>query len=812
MDFVNLDRFFAPLKNDADATVDWGASWGRKYGGWMDWEELLKRRRVALLAEALSGKTQELEHCAKLLRQEGKRAFFVRIEDLADDSFEGALAEAEITAFQKWQTEELTDAWFFLDSVDEARLNGKKLTLALRRFSKELKLANLSRAHVVVSCRASDWKGRADREAIEQELPFPAPTREASEATDPDEVLLAPIFNRSEKTRHNPGKPPEPHPAELLVVQLVPLTNDQKCRLATAAGVADVQAFLKAVNISGLDAMTERPGDLIDLVGYWKYHGAFGTLVEMTEEGIKRKLGEENTSRPDAGVLTFDRARQGAERLAAALVLAKTFTVKAPGQEPDPSLAPGALESNDVLSDWSQDEINALLRRGLFAPATYGRVRFHHRSSQEYLAARWLQRLIGSNCPLEEVRRLLFVDLYGVRTVAPALRAVAAWLSLWQPSIRDEIVRREPVSLITHGDPKSLPLEVREALLGNYAALDSKGHLNAEMIDYRAAWMFSDPALGEAVRCAWNANPRREFRLELLRFIEEGPIRSCADLARSTALDAAQSQYARIVAARAMSACEDTSGLETLARQVRDEPDRLNARLAPELALVLFPDYLTASDLVELIDRSEPARPLQAEGFSRHLLALHTRAPNRAAQKQLAFGVAELCLSGPDFDEDTEVSRRHVELSNGLAELALAELAARRDGDIEPGLVQLLMATERTQGVHDDAEALSQLAQRVRRDQTLNRELMWADARIGRSGKPRETLPTRVWQISPYTGPALWSTDISDVEWLAKDCRTRPDEHERQIAFSAIFQALHHSSLLLERRSLLDELAPLTPF
>jgi len=806
MDFVDLDRLFAPIKKDANVTLEWGPYWGRKYGGWLNWQELLKRRRVALLAEALSGKTQELQHRAKVLQDQGKHAFFVRIEDIADDSFAGALNEVEVASFLQWKAEGQSDAWFFLDSVDEARLNSKHLANALNKFAKELQLANLGRAHVVVSCRASDWKGKADRDALENQLPYPKELDPTTASEDQDDALLAPIFDPTERTHHTPERPPEPHPAELLVVQLAPLTAEQKGRFAMAAGVTESRTFLEAVNASGLDAMAERPGDLIDLLGYWKEHSAFGTLAQMTEEGIKRKLREEDAYRSDAGTITFDRTREGAERLAAALVLGKTFTIKAPAQEADPTLAAGALDASELLPDWRQDEINALLRRGLFAPATYGRVRFHHRSSQEYLAACWLQRLLNGNCPFDEVKRLLFVEPYGVPTVRPALRALAAWLSLWQPSIRDEIVRREPVSLIAHGDPKSLPLEVREALLINYATLDSEGHISAEIIDYRAAWMFSNPALGNALRQAWHINQRGYFRLRALQFIEEGPIPSCADLAQSVALDESQSQSSRIVAARALSACGDTCGLEMLANQVRAAPDRFSAKLAPGLALILFPKNLSVSDLLDLISRSEPARPFQSEGFARHLAELHSRAQNREAQRQLAFGIADLCLAKPHVDEDAEISRRHVELSQGLAGLALAELGSRLDGDVEAGLLRLLMATERVRDA-DQSESMTQLRVRVRRDKALNRQLMWADAEVDSKGDPRETRPTRYWQIGPFTGGALWSVDISDIEWLAEDCRTKLEDHARQIAFSAIFHSLCQAGQLVDRHDMLEKLA-----
>jgi hypothetical protein len=135
--------------------------------------------------------------------------------------------------------------------------------------------------------------------------------------------------------------------------------------------------------------------------------------------------------------------------LAAALTFGKSFTLRAPNHDPDPSLAAGALDATLILNDWSAAKCNALLRRGVFAPATYGRIRFHHRSTQEYLTAKWLHSLLAAKCPRSEIWQLLFADRYGVQTVVPSLRLAAAWLSIWHPDILDEIIRREPSVLLT---------------------------------------------------------------------------------------------------------------------------------------------------------------------------------------------------------------------------------------------------------------------------------------------------------------------------------------------------------------------------
>lgn len=806
MKFVDLNRLFVPLKPDTAAPLEWDPHWGRKYGGWLDWQGALAHRRVVLLAEALSGKTKELQHRVEVLKGEGKLAFFVRIEDLADDRFESALNDEENAAFQSWKSAASGDAWFFLDSVDEARLNGKKLATALRSCRTSLKVGNLHRAYIIVSCRVSDWRGNADRESLQKELPYPQPAQPDSATTGPDEILLSPVFDTN-RTAVSTKPQARSDTSDLLVLQLAPLSGVQQEQMAAAAAVPNVQEFLQAIRRSGLEMMSERPGDLVDLIGYWLEHDGFGSLERMTEEGVKRKLREEDAYRPDAGTLSLDRARQGAERLAAALVLGKTFTIKAPGQESDPALAQGALDPHDVLPEWNQEGINTLLRRGLFAPGTYGRVRFHHRSTQEYLAASWLRSLEASNCPITEIHRLLFVEPYGVPTVVPALRAVAAWLSLWLPSVRDEVVRREPASLIAHGDPKSLPLVIREKLLGAYAALDAKGNLSGDRIDYRAAWMFSEPALASAVRRAWKANTRSEFRMHLLQFIEEGSITQCVDLARETALDMSANQWHRLVATRVLIACNDAHGLKALARSVRAAPDRLSARLAPQLAVLLYPAHLSDDDLLDLVERSEPAAPYQTEGFSYQLATLHALAPTREAQRKFAGDIATLTMKPPHIDADLRISGRHAELGKGLAQLAKAELDKRAPGDVDADLVSLLMAVERVGGAHGDEGELEAIAARVRQDKVLNRVLIWANARTDRKGSAVETLPVRIWQVGFHAEHPLWRTDASDLQWLREDARQMPEEYERRIAFSAVLSAMHAAAPDEVEGDTLDQLA-----
>jgi hypothetical protein len=103
-----------------------------------DWAKLLERSRVVILAEAGTGKTHELLEAARRLRKQGKSAFFCRLEDLAVLPLAEALEEGNIAEFDSWSAGQ-ESGFFFLDSVDEARLKDSRyFERALRSLARSL--------------------------------------------------------------------------------------------------------------------------------------------------------------------------------------------------------------------------------------------------------------------------------------------------------------------------------------------------------------------------------------------------------------------------------------------------------------------------------------------------------------------------------------------------------------------------------------------------------------------------------------------------------------------------------------------------
>lgn len=788
--FVELDRCFVPTSKDQEPSLDVGRIWGRKISGWLNWSDLYKYRRIVLLAEASSGKTAEFRNQVDRLSADGKFAFFTRIEELADQGIIATLEPPAAKLFQKWRSTG-GKAFFFLDSVDEARLNRKNFETALKRFAADLE-DGIERAHVFISCRVTDWKGSEDRSHIGRLLPAP----EAAQNIESDEdvnPLLDPIFKKKEHQVSEDNKTKQ-QLNELLVVHLVPLDTEQCKMLARAFAVADPDTFVKAIQQNGLDAYSERPGDLLDLADYWNSHRCFGTFAEMVEHSINRKLSEKDPFRPDNDTLSQQKARQGAERLAAALTLGKSFTLRAPGYDPDPSLAVGAIDPADVLNDWTAAERNALLRRGVFAPSTYGRVRFHHRSTQEYLGASWFNRLLHTNCPQVEVWDRFFAERYGVETVVPSLRPVAAWLSLWQPDFRDEVIRREPLVLLRHGDPGSVPLDAKKRLLATFATKQASADIADDSLDHRALWMFADQSLAEAVRAAWTANTKLDFRMDLLRLVREGAIIACVDLAKGVVFDESARGYYRVVAAQALAACKDESCLATLAAQLAKTPEQFDAYLAAHFAVSLFPRHLSIPQLISVIEKSQPPEKGTVEGFAYNIVEFYRLCPDKVARSDLAARLAELCLKPPFSQAFERVSRQFSDLAKHLEPIAIEEALESDADDAPEHLIRLLMVVERAgrrSGIDEQKVSLSQIVQSRTK---LRRALFWADAAEARANAKDDEKPIRFWQVFFY-GETLWKLGPADLPWLYEDLNVRCVD-DRRIALSAIFQFLQQEGRL----------------
>lgn len=84
------------------------------------------------------------------------------------------------------------EAWFFLDSVDEAQLGTPRaLEDAVRIFGAKIHAA-LERAHIFITSREDAWRALPDQTLIEQYLPYgePAPAKKKGDTDEDGDFML----------------------------------------------------------------------------------------------------------------------------------------------------------------------------------------------------------------------------------------------------------------------------------------------------------------------------------------------------------------------------------------------------------------------------------------------------------------------------------------------------------------------------------------------------------------------------------------------------------------------------------------------
>ena len=616
--FIDLQRRFHELTDSELEETELLVSWsGYEFGPDIGWSEVLQYARVILLAEAGSGKTAEMREQTNRLTGEGRFAFFIPLESLGGDSNVDILdilsvaEEGQDERFKQWKTDGRKPAWFFLDAVDELKLTAGKLDRALSRLSRAMD-GHLAHTRIIISCRPSDWRSGSDLNTVQHRLPVPEVRRDSS-VQPPEEVFMEALrHERGGQSHVAPEEDEIPNQGMVRTVAMLPM-NDRQIKVFTEwRGMRDPAAFLTEIARQDAWIFARRPLDLNDLIEIWSSSGRLGTRAEQHEANITAKL-KDDPERPDRGVLADTKARLGAERLALALALTRTRTIRSPDQALDRRRADGVLDAAAILPDWTPAERQTLLRRALFDPATYGRVRVHHRSVQEYLAAQRLRGLHEKGMSIKALFRLLFAERYGVEVVLPSMSEIAAWLALRIDAVRKELIKREPETLVSLGDPGSIDLATRRVLLRAFVSAYGRGGWCGLNIPFTEVRRLAHPELATVIRECWANGPANaEVRDLLLNLIRLGPVKACADLAHGVALDTAASDYHRITATRALLACGWDDGVRDIAGAMLAEPMSWPDRLVQGIAPDLFPAIITVEELVKLMERTR--EPKQTGG------------------------------------------------------------------------------------------------------------------------------------------------------------------------------------------------------
>lgn len=785
MTYIELDRRFESFSEADEEDSGNMSDFISDDRGQMRWSALLENRFIAVLGEAGTGKTTEFRQQVQRLRQAGQRAFFIAMEDLADRRVE-VDQEQQI---EEWKST-ADDAHFFLDSVDEARLgHPSALRRALDQLARILGPAG-RRASVLVSCRVSDWQYFIDPATLKEKLTAFVPIGDPeSGAGDVVHDIDSSMFLVDEGAT-NPLADFQGHPeADLKIVKMSPLDTPRIIRLAAAWEINDPDHFLEALVQHGFEAFARRPRDLEWLARYWREHHEFGDLSDMVELNVRQKLLEQNPTRVALGQeISPQRARVGVEALAAALLLCEQPMIALPNPEMDRGLPPRAIWPGEVLRDWTDREVQALLTRAIFDPATYGRVRFHDPSVADYLAARWMADIVKKGQRLSKVRDLVLGEFFGEPTPIASKKQILGWLAGMVPKIRSEAIAFAPDVALYCGDSKRIPPD--ERLLALKALAEST------RISGRTDWIVYDsdvrrilsPEMGPAIAelLGTEADNPETSRL-LLRMVILGGYAEAAESALRIALDESHVDSKRTLAAEAV--VRAGSHMQVLElRRYALETDGVSNGLLAGFCDALFPDVIDVDECIEIARCGTPEEVgLDSEigtglGWTFSHEIIEKCPPDRIAP--LLSALVDMAAELPIWNVRGEdlISERYAWTLNPIAQALrrLLEVSEESDyptGTITTALILLDKCRNRSEFFISSLEGLSQ---ELSAHLSIHRLVYWSIVRE-RLRRPQRSAWSR-WLMSNE----ILDLTLEDLSWLLEDTRNLADDNELRAAFETL--------------------------
>lgn len=632
------------------------------------WNDLLQSKRVLLISEAGAGKTYECRTQVECLRDKGEYAFFVELASLSLNDLRSSLDYDEEKDLDAWLSSQSDIATFFLDSIDELKLSRGSFELALKRLQKGIG-NQLHRVRIVITTRPIPF----DEQLVRRILPVPA----APEAESKEEIFAKTAMNDHRTSQIENKKNKEV--SDWRTSALMPLSDEQIVKFVTGQGIDNPTDLMDDLRKRNAQEFARRPQDLIELCADWREYKRIRTHHDQVGANVRIKL-QARDDRPEPAELSVDKAVDGASRLALAMLVTRRWTIRHNAASDDAEQE-AALNPKVILSDWNSDERKALLERALFGFASYGRVRFHHRSVLEYLAAERLKTLLRAHkITFRALKRLLFAQTKGKTIVRPSMRPVAGWMALSENKIFEMLRDNEPAVLLNEGDPESLTPTQRIQALRAYVERYGVGGWRGLRVPHIQVHRFASPELAEEITRCWRIGVENlEVREMLLSIIEAGGIADCADIAREVSLNAEASYTERMNAIDVLITVGDPL-LKDIASGITVGGELWPDELVRGAIVRLFPHNLSIKQLSQILSWLEESKH-GIGGFSWQLPHLIPNSElGTLGLEELREELVKLLSTGLRWDEEWNpfiCDKPH--LSGALAATCVRGIAIKAD-------------------------------------------------------------------------------------------------------------------------------------
>jgi hypothetical protein len=752
--------------------------------GLLYWQDLLAKKRVVILAEAGSGKTEELKEQARLQTVAGKFSVYATVQDVGRDGLAPALKSCDQNRLSTWQQSN-EPGWFFIDSIDEAKLERIQLETALRKLANSINGAQ-GRAHIVLSGRHTDWEPERDAQRLNEELPIPQ--ENPAEQSPSLRTLIRRVLDHEEK--------PAPLIAETpLIVVMAPLNTDQVRAYGAAKGIQEIDQLMAEIDAKHLEKFVCRPLDLDWIVQSWQTHQQVGSFTQMIKASLEARSKETKPSRDRRSSLNFDLAMRGLERIGAALVFGRKTAITIPDEDAGAGNNQAAIKLESVLPDWSGAHRQEILVLPAFDPATFGQARLHNDNDGEvraYLAARWLHRLSQSNLSQRELHGLLFSQTYGIKLVRPSMRETAAWLSLWDTSVASEVIRREPFVLFTGGDPAGLCASTRKELLMALTKRICQGQ-KTPWLDHRSLTRFAQPDIAQTLQTIWETGKENaDIRHLVLNLIELGALKACADLAKTAAFGQYGDINTSVFAGRALIAAGDDTQRRAYADYIKQGCTSIPSSVVGCAVEDLFPKFIDVADLLAILAVID-FKDKQGGGFGLDYKGarLVKKLKDPGELTKLTNGLLQQLEVAP-IDENADRSPKECAYAATLVTAAQRWLD-QADQSVAPDAVidaLLYVGKQNFDGCRGQDKEWRVAFEQLHQTSARRQAAFWRAA--GKLGSDKKLRGNPLVSLSAMSNLG-WPINLlpEDIEWLLIDGPKRQNPNERCLAINAALNLWH---------------------
>lgn len=738
------------------------------------WCELENEYRCVILAEAGAGKTIEMCHRARHLRELGIHAFFVRIEDVCND-WDSAFGVGSPELLKQWLNSH-RQAWFFLDSVDESRLRDPRdFERAVKRLSTEIKGAE-SRAHIFISSRPYAWRNTLDRELVESCFPL-------------DKQLASCPTQLSEHTT----TPFHAHENPVRAYRLNPLERADMEQFAQHRSTPMIDDLMHELERNNLLTIAERPFDLDEILMVWKSDQELGTRSSLLKRNIERKLQEIDPDNKLRRPLEPRRAREATKVIAAAMVLTGNPVICIP----DESQEREGMEAEALLPDWNQSDIKTLLERAVFDGPMYGAVRFRNREVRELLCAEWFADLLNTGNARHAIESLFFREQYGQMIIAPRLRPVLPWLILDDAEIRHRARSIAPDIALEGGDPSRLPLSERKEILNKVAMGIEQAEQQGALHDNRTIALIAKPDLAEETsRLIDRYIHNEEVLFFLCRLAWYGDMPGCVPLLMKIGQDHDRGIYARVAAVRGVFKSGMIDQGRELWQLLLSGTNLLPYLLVAEIVQRAPFDEDGVALLTKSLDRLEPFDRFEAAELIHALNRFIDGASNPISANEeqllseLAGGMSERLCRAPFVEHHLlEVSEEFAWLLSPATRAVEKMVSNRSDYAMQDHVFELVVKTSDAHNLRDPyaIQHWDRLCETVKSWPSFNDSLFWkhvssARPRIEKSGNKLTNVaqlmyPSHAWEFGPDSFPQV-------LEWIEK----KEPSDDRLVALSLAYR------------------------